>query len=251
MQEGISLIYSFEEFPGKWRWEGKTQKDLRGRWRDHEWLATQLEWLRHLTENLLALLPFLALLPPLAWVPVFLGSFSLYYSAPAQERGRMKVRQMEGEAHGRDWATVERLKGGRMLKSNGEKVEKHSCFYIPLLFFFLFKEFKWLFFFPSRAAGSKIAYPACLFVPRVRTNNILLVPMLCAKHAQCDFTLIWGSYTKDSKSCCGGSCFTTATMETLSWYGITTVFHFIIILCFRMRRYHFFFLQKKFLYSPN
>lgn len=192
MQDGISLIYSFDEFPGKWRWEDKTQKDLRGRWRDHEWLATQLEWLRHLTENLLALLPCLALLPSLAWVPVFLGSFSLYYSARAQEGGRMKVRQMEGEAHGRDWATVERLKGGRMLKSNGEKVEKHSCFYI-LLFSFLFKEFKWLFF-PSRAAGSKIAYPECLFVPRMGTNNILLVPKLCAKHAQCDFTLIWGSY---------------------------------------------------------
>lgn len=77
MQEGISLTYSFEEFPGKWRWEDKTQKDLRGRWRDHEWLATQLEWLRHLTENLLALLPFLALLPPLS---VSAGIFRIIFT---------------------------------------------------------------------------------------------------------------------------------------------------------------------------
>lgn len=101
-----------------------------GCWRDHKWLATQLEWLRHLTENPLTLLPFLAPLPSLARVPVFLGAFSLYCSAQAHDGGRMKVRQMEAEPHWRDWATVERLKGGRMLKLNGEKVEKHSCFYI-------------------------------------------------------------------------------------------------------------------------
>lgn len=108
----------------------RNKKRTWGWWRGHKWLRSGC-----LTENPLTLLPCLALLPSLAWVPVFLGAFPLYCSAQAHDGGRMKVRQMEGEPHWRDWATVERLRGGRMLKLNREKVEKRSCFYILLFFF--------------------------------------------------------------------------------------------------------------------
>lgn len=87
MQDSFGWIGrgKFEDF-GE---DKNTQKD--SRWDGEETmsvLATQLEWAEAF-----------ALIPSLAWVPVFLGAFffQLYYSARAQESGRKKVRQMVGE----------------------------------------------------------------------------------------------------------------------------------------------------------